>query len=610
MSSAILRHIDGGDLAEALVSGIYRVVSSQEYLNSINVFPVADSDTGTNLSLSLSAALPVLLQEEQRHLGTMLAALADALLDSARGNSGAILAQFFQGVSDSAGETTRFTPYTLAKALMTGSEYARDALSEPREGTILSAISAYAHSVSQQVAAAEKSDFRDVLRRARRIVDEAVLDTPNQLEVLDKAGVVDAGAKGFAELVAGMTDVLLDGRSTSKPENITFESVPVVFDSADNDSEYRYCTECLVVGDDIDRRKLREALSDLGDSLVLAGSKRKAKIHVHVDDPDTVFTVARKFGEITGQKADDMHRQQSATHGKSGSFAVITDSGADIPDEDLERLDIHMVPCRIQFGDRGYLDKVSITTGEFYQQLETNPHHPTTSQPSPGDYRRHFQFLKSHFADVLSINLTAAASGTFEGARSAAERTGAAERIQVIDSRNASVGQGSLVVLAAECARAGLTIDRTASIIEREIPRTRTFAILRNLRFAVRGGRLPGWVGVISNALRLTPVIGFRRNGTIGLKACLLGRRRAVNRFARFIAKLVGSEPVQLGIGHAMCADDANELRNTLVNLVPGATQIDICNLGTAVGVHGGPGSLVVSFRPTVSAVDLAVGDD
>ena len=83
----------------------------------------------------------------------------------------------------------------------------------------------------------------------------------------------------------------------------------------------------------------------------------------------------------------------------------------------MERLDIHMVPCRIQFGERGYLDKVSITIDEFYAELQSNPHHPTTSQPAPGDFRRQFQFLASHFDDVLSINLTGAASGTYDAAR-------------------------------------------------------------------------------------------------------------------------------------------------------------------------------------------------
>ena len=138
-------------------------------------------------------------------------------------------------------------------------------------------------------------------------------------------------------------------------------------------------------------------MSELGDSLVLAGTKRKAKIHIHVDDPDAVFDVARAFGELSAEKADDMHRQQHSMQAAARRFAVITDSAADIPDDAMERLDIHMVPCRIQFGNRGYLDKVSISSDEFYAELASNSEHPTTSQPAPGDFRRQFQFLASHF---------------------------------------------------------------------------------------------------------------------------------------------------------------------------------------------------------------------
>ncbi|MCJ7590218.1 MAG: DAK2 domain-containing protein, partial [Woeseiaceae bacterium] len=194
MNEIARRHVDGDILAEALVSGIHRVIAQQELLNRINVFPVADSDTGTNLSLSLGAALGVLQKTSKKHLGTMLAAMADALLDSARGNSGAIVAQFFQGMSDSAGETTRFTTYTFGKAVAMGSEYAHDALSQPREGTILSVIAAFADSIRHQTSVNPDSEFAPVVKKARQEVELALANTPNQLDVLRKAGVVDAGA--------------------------------------------------------------------------------------------------------------------------------------------------------------------------------------------------------------------------------------------------------------------------------------------------------------------------------------------------------------------------------------------------------------------------------
>jgi len=605
-------HVDGDTLALALVSGIHRVIGQQELLNRINVFPVADSDTGTNLSLSLSSALGILQADPGKHLGTMLAAMADALLDGARGNSGAIIAQFFQGMSDSAGEITQFTSYTFGKAVTLGSEYAHDALSRPREGTVLSVMAAFADSISHQATSTPDSKFSTVVGIARQRVDEALAQTPNQLDVLKKAGVVDAGAMGFAELVAGVADYLCLGRITPMPETALLDSIepPVEFSAADNASQKRFCTECLVTAPSIERRKLRESLAELGDSVVLAGSKRKAKIHIHVDDPDAVFRLARQFGELSGEKADDMHRQQSSTHGSPKTFAVITDSGSDITDDDMERLDIHMVPCRIQFGDRGYLDKVSITTDEFYDELENNPHHPTTSQPAPGDFRRQFQFLASHFNDVLVISLTSRASGTYEGAQSAAKRSNAPGRIHVLDSLNASMGQGQLTVLAAECAAQGLSIDEAIAFVKSQVPKVRTFALLKDLRYAVRGGRLPQWVKTMADLMRVTPVICVTPSGKIALGGCLLGRRNRIGRFAQFIASHTkDGESVEVGIGQAICPDDAEKLAQELKQRIASIDDLKICGLSTGIGVHGGPGTLIVSIRPAVSANDLTLAE-
>jgi len=608
LSEPNTKYLDGDTLAVALTSGIHRVLSQQELLNRINVFPVADADTGTNLGLSLGSALSVLGNPAEKHLGTMLAAVADVLLDGSRGNSGAIVAQFFQGMSDSAEDITRFTTYTFSKAVAKGNEYAHDALSKPREGTILSVIAAFSESVAHQVNAVREGEFPTVITTATRRVEEALANTPNQLDVLRKAGVVDAGAMGFAELIAGVEGYLRDGTIEPLPDiSIAHEIEPAVeFSETDNESRYRYCTECIVSGANINRRKLREALDELGDSLVLAGTKRKAKVHIHVDEPEDVFDTARRFGDISAEKADDMLRQQHATHDGRRRFAVIADSGADISDADMERLDIHMVPCRIQFGDHGYLDKVSITIDEFYNELANNPNHPTTSQPAPGDFRRQFQFLASHFDDVISVNLTSVASGTYQAALLAASRTNAPGKVHVVDTRNASLGQGQLAVLAAECAELGLDVETTLAAVRAQVPETTSYAILSDMRYAVRGGRLPAWVKTIGELLRLTPIIYTTREGKVGLSGCLFGKRNRIERFARYVARHAPQGSVEIGIGHAICEEDARELEKHIRKLLPDVAKLVVNGLGTGIGVHGGPGTLLVAVRPWVSAQDIA----
>ena len=211
LPSPVTTHLDSLALAQALVSGIHRVIGEQDFLNRINVFPVADGDTGTNLSLSLASALSVLSDAREERLGPLLERIADALLDGSRGNSGAIVAQFFQGVADSAADIRHFSTRSFSAAVARGNEYAHDAISAPREGTILTVIGAVSDSITSHVDNVRNSHFPALMKAGLEVADSALEQTTQQLDELRKAGVVDAGAKGFVELVAGMTDYLRGG---------------------------------------------------------------------------------------------------------------------------------------------------------------------------------------------------------------------------------------------------------------------------------------------------------------------------------------------------------------------------------------------------------------
>ncbi len=592
--------LDGGHLVYALSAGVHRVIENQDLLNRINVFPVADGDTGTNLALTLASARAVLRGDDRRSLGRILISVADAMLDGARGNSGAILAQFFQGVSDSAAELVRFTPETFTRAVQQGSDYAHDALSEPREGTILTVIAAFAARLRSSLRASPDIAFPQLIGDGTEAARAALAETEKQLEELRRAGVVDAGAKGFVEMMEGVLEYVRDGRIVD-PAVEEHGAIVEEFSATagdETDLEFRYCTECLVNGESIDRRKLRESLSRLGGSLVLAGTRRKAKIHIHVNDPEEVFRTAARFGEVSGEKADDMHRQQHATHGTGARVAVITDSAADIPEEELERLDIHLVPMRVSFGTHGYLDKVSITADEFFDELKRNPEHPTTSQPAPGDFRRQYQFLASHFPDVVSISLTGTVSGTLAAARSAAERVRADGRVHVVDSRNVSLGQGLIAMYAAECARAGLDIDELLEATGFAIERTWSFGLLSDLRYAVRGGRVPPSRRIVAEWLNLNPVLRTTPDGRVTSGGVIFGRGNRLPKFARYIARrLTAGRDYRVSIGHAQCAGEATRLREMLSERLDRVVESWVTDLGAAIGVHGGPGTLVAAIQ-------------
>ena len=602
-----LTELDGLQLADVLRAGIYRLFEKTDHLNKINVFPVPDGDTGTNMSLTLSAVLASLDRAPEPHAGSMLVRAADAALDGARGNSGAILAQFLLGLGDGAGHLARLSTGEFANALRKGAAYARDALAQPREGTILTVLREFSLAAEAQVPLS--SGFPSLFANSLSRVREALEATRGQLEELRAANVVDAGALGFVEVLEGMRRFLETGELGkvvtpvhSGDESMAGTAPPAV------DQDYRFCTECLVnasADQEIDLRHLRETLSAIGASLVVSGSKRKAKIHVHVDDPEQVFRIAENFGVVSGQKADDMRMQQSAAHHrKTQRTAVVTDSGADIPEEFVERLGIHVVPVRIHFANHSYLDKVSMTPTEFYRELVSNPAHPKTSQPPPGDFRRMFEFLASHYEAVVSVNLTSRHSGTWDAANKAAQRVGAEGKpVAAIDSRNASVGQGLIAVAAAEAAIAGADPQDVTAAIQAAAERTQTFALLGSIDFAVRGGRVPAIVGKVARLLSLNVILRTYPDGLIRAGGGLMGSHRLRSRFVRFVVRRCGfdarRESLRIFVGHGGKPQEGQLLAQELEQRFP-AGSVEFCaltDMGPAIGVHGGPGTLIVALH-------------
>ena len=185
------------------------MVSRQDYLNKINVFPVPDGDTGTNMAFTLTAIMDGSINKVKYRVDDMLELVADSALDGARGNSGAILAQFFQGFSDGAQGVSRFDTDSFSKAIKTGSDYSRDALLEPKEGTILTVITfskCLVESVNNGV-----NDFEQILSIGIEEAERSLKNTPNLMELLKKAGVVDAGAQGFVDFLNGIYEFIIKG---------------------------------------------------------------------------------------------------------------------------------------------------------------------------------------------------------------------------------------------------------------------------------------------------------------------------------------------------------------------------------------------------------------
>ena len=255
--------------------------------------------------------------------------------------------------------------------------------------------------------------------------------------------------------------------------------------------------------------------------LVIAGSRGRVRLHAHLDDPARLFVAAARFGAVSRETADECSRGAGA----APPVAIVTDSGADMPAEAMDRMNIHLVPQRLSIGGRDFIDGVSISSRELYDVMRTSPVLPRTSQPPPGDFRRMFEFLLSHNEHVIDVSLGRALSGTIQSAAGAAARTDA-DRISVFDTSHVSGAQGLLAIWAAEAAEAGLGVPRILEGLARMRTRTALYAVARDISYAVRGGRAPRIALTLTRLLRLSLLFRSRADGRFGPDGGVVGARQ------------------------------------------------------------------------------------
>jgi DegV family protein with EDD domain len=578
-----------------VAAGIAHVFQRRDFLNRINVFPVPDGDTGTNLAFTFKTVLDALKRKPQERVDGLMNLIANAALDGARGNSGAIMAQYFQGFSEAIAGKRLLTARNLSAAAANGARSAWLAMASPVPGTMPTVLEDFSTELVDRVAAGT-SDLQTLLRHGLDRARESLANTPKLLPVLRQAGVVDAGAQGFVDFLEGISAYVESGR---------MDAIPADFAEGDAFSaqefevgEHRYCTECVIEGTELQRDAVMQAMQKLdASSLVVAGNASKVRVHIHVNQPSEVFLAAETFGSVTQQKADDMQRQHGLMN-HSGKVAIVADSGADIPTSEIDRLSIHVVPVRLSFGERQYLDRVTLSSEEFYRLLQECPEAPKTSQPPAQDFSRVYSLLTSHHYDVVSVGISKALSGTTSAALSAASRM-ADGSVRVFDSLNASGGQGLLAIIAAEAAERGMSAEEIEAVLLESRPECRIFAVANDLAYAVKGGRLKPWVKWLADHLHLNPVLTATPKGILGLAGLHPGSGAQPARLVSSALKHMRPEQIyRVIIAHANNPQGAAEVRRAVLARHPRIHSCHLTEAGSALGVHLGPGGLILAFVP------------
>jgi uncharacterized protein len=439
-------------------SALASLEASRSRIDDLNVYPVPDGDTGTNLTLTVRAVADAVDSAEPSDREALARAVARAALMGARGNSGVILSQMVRGVADVlAGAPNGVDPLLTAKALRGASDAAYRAVRRPVEGTMLSVVRELAEEAERR--AGDPEPLGELLVELVRHGEEAVARTPEQLDVLREAGVVDAGGAGLVELLRGLAGAVTGDAVPAAPVT----TAPVGVDAIHLEpSRYRYCTVFVVEGDELDRDELEAQLEPLGDSLVVVGDETALKVHVHTDDPGAALSLGTAAGTVEGVEIANMHEQQErrerrlslvpSSRTKSGIVAVVAGEGNGLLFESLAGVGAIRVVDGGQTANPSTAELV-----EALQELEADEAVILPNNPNVRLAAEHAAEQGERPAVVVptaSIPAGLAAALAFDGTRSAAENAAA------MTEAAAAVATGEVTRASRDVSLNGLAIRR------------------------------------------------------------------------------------------------------------------------------------------------------
>lgn len=592
-----IQYIDGIRFKRILFAAAKKLIDKHRHLDEINVFPVPDGDTGSNMAGTMRSIVDGASNSLDQSIDKMSKIIAESALLGARGNSGVILAQFFCGFSDGVKDLCRITPKQFAEAASKAAQSAKESMSTPREGTILTVITDWADHLK---ANCEKyRDFPELLNDSLRSAKHSLEETTEKLASLKAAGVVDAGAQGFVYLLDGIVEFVETGRLDMTLERQMLEkhgsSGKIQEQVSPDELTFRFCTECLIAGKGIDRNALRGELSGLGDSLIVAGTTTTVHVHVHTDEPEKVFEIAAKYGKTSRQKIDDLVQQhQDLIARAKQEVGIVTDSCCDLPEEFLQKHGIGVAPLTLNMDGQEFLDKVDITAGEFNDRLRI-AQSAKTSQPAPIEFKNVYESMLERYENIVSVSLCAANSGTYQGACNMASSL-APDNIEVVDSNNLTVGLGLVVREAALAAERGLSAAEVAEVARAAARRVRIFVSLDTLDLAVRGGRMSKKQGVIAKALNIKPVLTFHPETG---KATVIGKAFGVHHARRIVLNNVrkvaeGKRNLRFAIAHVAAPDSARRYADLLWSTF-GVEPLYTMEASPVLGCYSGLGAAAIA---------------
>jgi len=587
-----IHYLDGVRYARAVLMGCQEVVFHVKELNKINVFPIPDNDTGSNLKETFQH-----ISLKELFLGASLGQsshrIAEIVQSSALGYSGTVFAEYFSGFEEGFRNSDRVLVRDFAAVAEKAVERVYASFENPVEGTALSVMKAWAEHIRNLVS--ETDDFHVLLEESYKEAVLALKKTPEQLDVLKKNGVVDAGGKAFVCFLEGILNYIEKGELTHEFRKA--KHVEQRLESEEKKQKQIFCVECCVRKENLNRVDLVEELNSLGSDLIFYGSLNFAKIHIRAQDPKKILSCVSKFGNITSERILDCSSDLPPE--KKKPFAIVSDTTCDIPEKYVENNDLYFVPVKFHAADRVYTDKVDIIPEEFYDILESAPEIPKTSKPSVKDFTKVYTNLLYHYRSILSIHLSGALSGTFHTALQAAKSI-SSQKIKVLNSKNLSVGLGLIVLEMIESLKKGIGYEAILKRVEKAVRDIDIFVGVPSLKYLIKGGRITKTKGLLAKIFNINPILMLNPEGAL----IPIGKARGKKKLEEKVLSLVFGKMEKEG-GHenqgfltAVAHVNALASGKRIAERIKQETKkvpVMVMNAAPVLGAHVGPGTIGVA---------------
>ena len=593
-----MEYLTQNELKRMFLKSYERIEKEKEEINKINVFPVPDQDTGTNLAKTLEGIKKEIEGKEFKDLEEISKSALEGALISAQGNAGVIYTGFLAGFLPKLNKNP-VDAKKLAEAFEEGRKRAWKSMTNPKEGTILDVIDAAAETFKKE---AEKE--KDIVKIFEKVIEkakEALLATREKMEIFKRANVVDAGGLGFLMILESYLDALKPEEKKEREKEKPSEKIRRFVQVLTN----RFEVIALILDPRFDEEKVKGKLKRLGNCLDVVKVGNKMKIHIHTDYPDEVREEIKKIGKIENLRIEDMTKEIVGEPSvRKVSIGIVTEDVASILPKILERYQIEIAKAKFDWPE---LEKIE---GEnIYQKIkkayeigiETRPR---TSQPSPNDYFEAFKKQLQKFEKVLCLTLSSKISGAFNSAIQAREMLpeDEKERVFIFDTLNAAAGQALFVLRAIELIQEQREVKEVIEELKKLIPKTQTYIIFadpKGIEFIGRITKNQGnWIRRMKR-VRIHPIMKVKdgvltKGGMAFAKDESEALFKKISKESKKERKL--GKKIRVIINHADNLNGAKKLKEFLKGI---GAEISFVSEGPPIicGVTG-PGTLIVGWQP------------